>query len=59
MIEIIDLSGKVMIKDAIGTKERGMHFYNTKLNKLASGEYIISIRTSNGNIIASRRIVKQ
>lgn len=59
VIEIIDLSGKVMIKDAIGIKERGMHFYNTKLNKIARGEYIISIRTSSGNIIASRRIVKQ
>ncbi|MEZ5008227.1 MAG: alkaline phosphatase D family protein [Chitinophagales bacterium] len=59
VIDIIDLSGKVMIKEAIGVKERGMHFYNTKLNKLASGEYIISIRTKNNSLVASRRIIKQ
>jgi len=55
---VFNMEGKVVKREMIGMRDRGIHYHNLDISSFAKGSYIMSIRNEDNRVISSRKIVK-
>jgi hypothetical protein len=58
MVEITDVTGKVIEVMNEGVRTAGSHVLTINSNKLAAGTYYYTVSTSNGNVTKSMNVTK-
>ena len=57
-IEVYDYTGKLVLQQNFGSIEKGIHSFNINTTQLASGNYLVSIKTDSGRLSTKMQVIK-